>query len=66
MDEVIAQKYKAIIINDIKRYRPEDADKAELIVEHLFTMPQLKTERDIIQFIEEYHKAVGRKVSELY
>lgn len=62
MDDQTRQRYKSIVVEDIKRHRPDDADKAELIVNHLFTMPQLQDESSVLIFIDEYRKAVARGV----
>lgn len=62
MDEQIRQRYKSIIADDLRAHRPQDAHLADAIVERLFTMPQLRTETDVVIFIEEYRKAVTRGV----
>lgn len=62
MDDLTRQRYKSIIAEDIRRQRPEDADKVDLIVNHLFTMPQLQDENSVRIFIDEYRKAVAKGV----
>ena len=62
VDDQTRQRYKSIVVEDIKRHRPDDADKAELIVNHLFTMPQLQDESSVLTFIDEYRKAVAKGV----
>lgn len=62
MDESTKQHYKSIIIAEMKQHRPQDADKAEEIVDHLFTMPQIKTEEDARVFLEKYREAIAKGV----
>lgn len=62
MDDVTRQRYKLIVTDDIKRHRPEDVDKAEMIVNHLFTLPQLQDETSVLIFIDEYRKAVAKGI----
>lgn len=62
MDELIKQRYKSLVVAEIKRHRPDDADKAEAIVNRLFDMPQMRDETSVLIFIDEYRKAVARGV----
>lgn len=62
MDDQTRQRYKSIVAEDIRRHRPDNADKAEMIVDHLFTMPQLQDETSVLIFIDEYRKAVAKGV----
>lgn len=62
MNESIEQHYKSIIIAEMKRHRPQDVDKVEEIVDHLFTMPQMKTEDDARVFLEKYREAISKGV----
>lgn len=62
VNDATRQHYKSIIVEEMKRHRPQDADKAEAIVDHLFTMPQIQTETDAQRFLEEYRQAVAKGV----
>lgn len=62
MDESVKQYYKSIIIAEMKQHRPQDAHAVEAIVDHLFNMPQIKTEDDARIFLEKYREAVSKGV----
>lgn len=62
VNDQVKQYYKSVIIEEMKRHRPQDADKAEAIVDHLFTMPQIQTEADAQRFLEEYRQAVAKGI----
>lgn len=62
VNDQVKQYYKSLIIEEMKRHRPQDAHKAEAIVDHLFTMPQIQTEADAQRFLEEYRQAVAKGI----
>lgn len=63
MDEPTRERLKSLVAEDVKRNRPDyTMEQVELIVSHLFTLPQLQDEQSVITFIDEYRKAVAKGV----
>lgn len=62
MDESTKQRYKLLIADELKHHRPQDADKAEAIVDRLFNLPQMQDETSVLLFIDKYRQAIARGV----
>lgn len=62
MDDATRRRYMVQVTEEMKRNRPQDSHLTDAIVNHLFAMPQMREERDVLTFIDEYRKAVKRGV----
>jgi len=54
---------REIIIADIREHHPDNADKADAIVNRLLDMPQMQSDDNVIQFINSYRRAIERRNS---
>ena len=58
----LRDKLKQDIIAEYQRQQPECAAYAEQIINHLFTLPQMQSDDDVVQFYEKYKQALVRGV----
>lgn len=54
-------RLRELVIADINEHHPENADKAQAIVDRLLEMPQMQSDDNVIQFINSYRRAVERR-----
>lgn len=52
---------RRLIVNDIKSTYPQNADKAEQIVDHLLSFDFMQDEGMVAQFVESYRKAAIKR-----
>jgi hypothetical protein len=52
---------RQLIINDIKTAHPQNADKAEAIVDHLLAFDFMQDEGTVAKFIDLYRRAVAKR-----
>lgn len=54
---------RQLVINDIKLAHPQNADKAEAIVDHLLAFDFMQDEGTMAQFMDSYRKAIAKRDS---
>ncbi|HTG95718.1 MAG TPA: hypothetical protein VL866_24160 [Pyrinomonadaceae bacterium] len=54
---------RELIVADINEHHPDNADKAQAIVDQLLNMPQMESDDSVIRFINSYRRAVERRDS---
>lgn len=52
---------RQLIVNDIKATHPQNADKAEAIVDHLLAFDFMRDEGTVAKFIDAYRKAIAKR-----
>lgn len=54
-------RLREMVVTDVSQHYPENADKADAIVDRLLELPQMHSDDNIIAFTNSYRRAVEKR-----
>lgn len=54
-------RLRELIAADIREHYPDNADKADAIIDKLLELPQMQSDDNVIAFINSYRRAVEKR-----